>query len=708
MSEVERLVAKVAVDVPLPHLDRPFDYEIPPEMAADAQVGARVAVRFAGRPRMGYILDVTTTSSYEGKLAKLSRVVSPEPVLRTEQAELLRSVADYYCGTFADVARLAVPARHAATEASLKPNWPSPDTSVMPGGGLFNYPQGGTYLAALEAGRPTRAFWQADPLFTGTTPEWAQGVTQACVAVLRAGRGVCVIVPSARELAAAEAALRATLQPGCVAVLHSALGPSARYRNYLALSRGYARVVLGTRPAVYAPVADLGLIVVVDDGDDLHAEPHAPYPHSREVAAMRATQAGSGLLLVSHARSCEAQRWIDDGWMNPIEASASIRRSRAPIVRAANDSAQAQLREGAAAGARIPKAAFETITQGLTRGPVLIQVPRAGYLSYLVCDTCRESVRCTSCGGPMSLTRAATPSTAPRTLRCMWCGQEHSGFSCAHCGGQRLRAPVVGSARTAEEFAKIFPGYRLVDSAGGHVVERVGEQPALVVATVGAEPVADAGYAAAVLLDATLQLNRADLRAAEESLRRWMNAVALVRGAEAEGRVCIAGPSDASAIQALVRLDAAGFARHELTERSEAGLPPAVALVSVTGDSVAVADVVSRMRHEGGGGISNVPLDQQGNSIGRVQHPDPAGAAGRTTSPDVGSRGLATTTHNTRPPVEVLGPLPVREPGNSRALLRTSIGGLRPVVGRLKELLMERSAAKAVPVRVQVNPQAVE
>jgi primosomal protein N' (replication factor Y) len=698
MSEVERLIAKVAVDVPLPHLDRPFDYEIPSEMAADARVGARVAVRFAGRPRMGYILDVATTTSFEGKLAKLSRVVSPEPVMTREQAELLRSVADYYCGTFADVARLAVPARHAATEASLQANWPSPDTSVMPGGGLFNYPTGGAYLSALESGRPARAFWQADPLYTGATPEWAEGVAQAAVAALRAGRGVCVIVPSARELAVAETALRATLQPGCVAVLHSALGPSARYRNYLALSRGYAHVVLGTRPAVYAPVADLGLIVVVDDGDDLHAEPHAPYPHSREVAAMRATQAGSGLLFVSHARSCEAQRWIDDGWMSPIEASPALRRARAPIVRAANDSPQAQLREGAAAGARIPKAAFDTIKEGLTRGPVLVQVPRAGYLSYVVCDTCRESVRCQACGGPMSLTRAVSPSTAGRTLRCNWCGQERAGFTCPHCGGKRLRAPVVGSARTAEELGKAFPGYRLVDSAGGHVVDRVGEQPALVVATVGAEPVADAGYAAAVLLDATLQLNRADLRAAEESLRRWMNAIALVRGAEAEGRVCIAGPSDATPVQALVRLDAAGFAHHELAERSEAGLPPAIALVSVVGETDAVVEVVSQVANRAESTDLSVRLVQDVESSGNRED-----AKGNDVTPisfvlehDVG-RG-----------VEVLGPLPVREPGSSRALLRTSIAGLRPLVARLKGLLMERSSAKSVPVRVQVNPQAVE
>jgi len=119
-SEPELPVAGVAVDIPLSHLDRPFDYAVTAEQDAEAVTGARVRVRFAGRLRDGFILDRVATGDHEGALAPLSKIVSSEPVLTPEIATLIRKVADHYAGTFADVMRLAVPPRHAATELAAK------------------------------------------------------------------------------------------------------------------------------------------------------------------------------------------------------------------------------------------------------------------------------------------------------------------------------------------------------------------------------------------------------------------------------------------------------------------------------------------------------------------------------------------------------------------------------------------------------------
>jgi hypothetical protein len=110
-------VARVAVDVPLAHLDRPFDYQVPEELSDDARPGVRVRVRFAGRLVDGVVLDRAARSDHVGKLGWLERVVSPEPVLSAELVALCRTVADRYAGTFADVVRLAVPPRHARVEA---------------------------------------------------------------------------------------------------------------------------------------------------------------------------------------------------------------------------------------------------------------------------------------------------------------------------------------------------------------------------------------------------------------------------------------------------------------------------------------------------------------------------------------------------------------------------------------------------------------
>src|SRR4029450_10101184 len=115
-SEPKLPVARVAVDIPLSHLDRPFDYAVTAEQDGDAVPGARVRVRFAGRLRDGFILDRVATADHDGALTPLHKIISSEPVLTAEIAKLIRKVADYYAGTFADVMRLAVPPRHASTE----------------------------------------------------------------------------------------------------------------------------------------------------------------------------------------------------------------------------------------------------------------------------------------------------------------------------------------------------------------------------------------------------------------------------------------------------------------------------------------------------------------------------------------------------------------------------------------------------------------
>ncbi|NUS51107.1 MAG: primosome assembly protein PriA, partial [Nocardioidaceae bacterium] len=115
----ERPVARVLVDVPLAHLDRPFDYLVPAKMHEQVVPGARVKVRFAGQDVDGFVLERVERSDHEGRLAPLRRAVSAEPVLSAAVARLSGLVAARYAGTRSDVLRLAVPARHATTEKQV-------------------------------------------------------------------------------------------------------------------------------------------------------------------------------------------------------------------------------------------------------------------------------------------------------------------------------------------------------------------------------------------------------------------------------------------------------------------------------------------------------------------------------------------------------------------------------------------------------------
>lgn len=582
-------IARVAVDVPLAHLDRPFDYLIGPDHADGVRPGIRVRVRFAGKLRDGYVLQVADVTDVDAKLAPLERVVSPEVVLIPEVARLVRAVADRWGGTFADVVRLAVPPRHATTEKADRPRRPGPaagaEAGVLPG-----YPGGERFLAGLAAGEPLRAVWNPVPVHAAAG-DWAGGVLDAVAATLACGRGAIVVVPNAEALAALTSRCEERFGAGTFTTLSADLGPAARYRGFLAAARGDVRLVLGTRAAVYAPVADLGLVVVWDEGNDALAEPRAPYPHTREVAVLRASQRRCGLLLAGYGRTAEAEALVERGWVVPLALPAQAARRLGPAVRVAADTDLALERDPDARAARLPHDAFVTLRAGVAAGPVLLQVPRAGYAPSLACRRCRTTARCPRCGQPLRGERDGGGFVAT----CPSCGPVRP-WACPRCGDGELRAPRVGVRRTAEELGRAFPQVRVVTSWSGHPVAAVDDRPALVLATPGAEPHAEAGYAAAVLLDAAVVLGRPDLRAAEEALRRWLGVCALVRPAADGGTVLVVGESDARPVQALVRLDAAGFAARELGERRETSFPPAARLATFDGppDAVAEAEAATR------------------------------------------------------------------------------------------------------------------
>ena len=589
-------VARVHVDVGLPHLDRLFDYAVPEALDHAAVPGSRVRVRFSGRLVDGYVVERVAESEL-ARLAPLSKSLSDEVVLPVETIELVRAVADHYAGTFSDVVRLAVPPRHAATEkAEVKPLPESgaPDASPGP---LAAYPDGAGYVSALASGASPRAAWTVVPV-AAAIGDWTEGFAAAAAACVASGRSAVLVVPDVKDVARLLPAVERRVGRGLVVRQSADLGPAARYRAFLRGLRGQARVVVGTRSAVFAPVVDLGLVCVWDDGDDLLSDPHAPYPHARDVAAIRVTQRGAGLLLGSYSRTAEVQSWVGRSWLHPIALTADRARTEAPAVRVAADDDFALERDPAARAARLPHQAFSVVRAGLAQGPILVQVPRAGYVVSLSCQTCREPVRCPHCRGRVRT--ESSPGSGDALTTCTWCGRAVLGWSCPNCGGTRWRSTRVGSERTAEELGKAFPGTTVRQSSLGKVLTTVGSEPCLVVATPGAEPVADGGYAAALLLDTSVLLNRPDLRAAEEALRRWFLATALVRPASDGGTVLAVGPSGSRPLQALTRVDPVGFAERELADRVEAELPPAVFLAVAQGEWAALTELAGAVAEVAG------------------------------------------------------------------------------------------------------------
>ncbi|MFF0364981.1 primosomal protein N' [Streptomyces fungicidicus] len=619
-------VARVLVDKGVLHLDRYFDYAVPEDLDADAQPGVRVRVRFgAGRHRVregrreggglidGFLVERLAESDYSGPLAALAQVVSPERVLDEELLGLARAVADRYAGSLADVLQLAVPPRNARAEQRPSPA-PLPPPPAPGPGSWDRYEQGPGFLASLASGGSPRAVWNALP-----GPEWSGELARAVAATLASGRGALAVLPDGRSVARLDAALTGLLGEGRHAVLTADAGPEKRYAQWLAVRRGSVRAVIGTRAAMFAPVRDLGLVAVWDDGDDSHSEQHAPQPHSREVLLLRAAQDGCGFLLGSRDCTVEAAQLVETGWARPLVAGRERVRAAAPLVRTVGDGDLA--RDEAARAARLPSLAWQAAREGLRHGPVLVQVPRRGYVPRMACARCREPARCRHCSGPLQ-------AQGTDDLRCAWCGRGETGWHCPECGGFRLRAQVVGARRTAEELGRAFPAVPVRTSGREHVLDTVPGTPALVVSTPGAEPEAEGGYAAALLLDGWAMLSRPDLRAGEDALRRWIAAAALVRPQQAGGTVVVVAEPTLRPVQALVRWDPVGHAVRELAERGELGFPPVSRMAAVSGPGEAVA-----------GFLSAVALPAQAEILGPVPLPvTPAGRPRRPGAPPPGEQ----------------------------------------------------------------------
>ncbi|MFJ2216357.1 primosomal protein N' [Streptomyces sp. NPDC101062] len=661
-------VARVVVNKGVLHLDQFFDYAVPEELDEAAQPGVRVRVRFGAGARQvrggrreggrlidGFVVERRADSDYAGPLAALAGVVSTEPVLSAELLGLARAVADRYAGSLADVLQLAVPPRNARAEAKPSPE-PAPAPAAPEPGSWERYVNGPAFLGALAGGGAPRAVWTALP-----GPLWAEELARAVAATLASGRGALVVVPDGRVAGRVDAALTALLGEGRHALLTAEAGPEKRYREWLAVRRGAVRAVVGTRAAMFAPVRDLGLVVLWDDGDSSHSEPHAPQPHAREVLLLRAAHDKCGFLLGGTACTVEAAQLVATGWALPLAADREQVRHAAPLVRTIGDGELA--RDEAARAARLPSLAWQAVRDGLKSGPVLVQVPRRGYVPRLACELCRTPARCRHCAGPLEAPRE-------RELLCGWCGREEPGWHCAACGSPRLRARIVGARRTAEELGRAFPAVPVRTSGRDHVLDSVPGRPALVVSTPGAEPVAEGGYAAALLLDGWAMLGRPDLRAGEEALRRWTQAASLVRGQGEGGTVVVVAEPTLRPVQALVRWDPVGHARRELAERAELGFPPVSRMASVAGPTEAVGTF-----------LASAELPGDAEVLGPVPLPltDP-GRPRRPGDPPPGERW-------------------------ERALLRVPPGSGAALAGALKAAQAARmSRGGGDPVRIRIDP----
>ncbi|MET4780218.1 primosomal protein N' [Glaciihabitans sp. UYNi722] len=572
-------VARVLIDSSLPQLDRLFDYRIPPSLVEDAVPGVRVRVplRSAGRVADGFLIEVADSGDFTGTLSDLESVVSPVQVLTPEVWTLARRMADRAAGSASDIVRLAVPKRQVRVEkAWLAEEPPGEPTSVhtvdVPG---FDSSKFETAIASAA-----RLVVDSVPLVSEVpggrwVGHWATEMAAAATHALARGGSAILAVPDYRDQEQLVSALEAVLPAERIVHLDAKQSNPDRYRALLACLRDVPLVIVGNRSVVYAPAKRLALIAIWDDGDPLHVEPLSPYVHTRDVALVRQEAQVCALLFFGHSRSTEVERLVEIGWLSVLSPSKAY---SPKVIPTAQQASQDRL----AAQARIPSSAWREARAALEHGPVLVQVARPGYAPRLACASCGQSARCQRCEGPLGLRSSRS------TPACGWCGALATDWSCSNCEGTKLRLVGHSAGRTAEDLGRAFPGVRVIIADGERPILTVGAEPALVIATRGAEPVAAGGYRAVLLLDGERMVTRESLRVGEDCLRWWSNAVALAAPGATSVLVGVGGAL-ASAMATWRRAD---YAHSELEDRRRLRFPPAVRVATVSGSVDAVERAV--------------------------------------------------------------------------------------------------------------------
>lgn len=558
------MFARVAINSPLPQLDRLFDYQIPEGLVVEP--GVRVIVPFGKTQKEGFVVELSATTDWTGKVSSIAEVISPLPVLTSTIYQLVREVANRQGSSFGDVVSAAVPVRAVRAEKAWLSGHEYAELSVP-----------GPVTALDLAARAARIVEPRDN-------KWAHELLDLGLSHIASGESAIIAMPDFRDI---DALLALAEQRGVsdAVIRYTTDGRTEQYQAFLAAigaaEAGVARIVVGSRNVLYAPVNAKG-IYVWDDGDSSHQDQASPYASTREIALIRQKLSNCRLAFLSHSRSVEVQRLVEIGYLT--ECSSDFTRPAVSVT------------DGEF---RVDSAAWLAIRDGLKSGPVLVQVAGVGVAKSLYCRGCQTRVLCNRCNGPLWI-------GSDNQAKCRWCNAFALDANCQDCGKSEFRYGKAGATRTAAEFGKSFPGVKIVEVTAADRNVLVDAKPQIVVATPGVEPSASNGYAAVVILDARDALARDTLRATEDAVRTWANAISKL---SRTGRVVLVGVSGELTTD-LPLWSLREIASKELAERTELRFPPALRVLSALGNKENIEITRERLNQAGAEVIGVTPADQ--------------------------------------------------------------------------------------------------
>ena len=564
-------IARVLVDSGLLHIDQEFDFLVPAEMSESISIGVLVKVPFNRKQVLGIVTGRFETSTFRGEIRFISELVRPFPVITQNVLKLATEVKRYYGGTRWDVLRFALPTFSKKAKIEKQFVGENDLAQAIESKVDARYPKG--FWDALHGDphiRPIRAFWAPPP---------AEDPFNFLVSlVTHASGSALIILPDYSDVMRFAQTLKnlTNIDERSILVWHSEMTRAERQEIFLQVLQNQPIVLIGVRGALFLPISNLKLLILWDEGSSNYSEQRAPYFHAREVAIMKAHIESAHLICAAPSPSVQAVAYLERKYFALLQAERETSKFRVQAIEERN--APQEL-------GRIPTKAWQTIRNGLQLGPVLVQVPMRGYIQSITCSNCRNQAIC-SCGGKI-LWRNRQPNP-----ECALCGSIFHSWRCSYCSGHQVRHQQIGDERIMEELGKAFPLFPIISSNAEHLVGGVSNSPSIVIATPGAEPRAENGYSAVVVLNSSMMLNRATISAEEESRRRWFELVTLLQPGAS---IFIDADYRNRNIQSLVRWDALGAGIRDLHERRALALPPITKTLLISGESADLPEIVRNL-----------------------------------------------------------------------------------------------------------------
>jgi primosomal protein N' (replication factor Y) len=351
-------------------------------------------------------------------------------------------------------------------------------------------------------------------------------------------------------------------------LLTSDIPKSDRYANYLECRFQKSRFIVGTRSAIFTPLAANSVILIFNDGDESMYERRFPSWNVRDIAMLRSGD--FSLHFIGASPSLEIIRLAELGWLK-VKKSEKSSGSHRPVLHFA-DSGVSDI---------------SLMKAGLKKGNVLVVMAETGYINAIACQKCRNQARC-ECGGKIYL-----PDKNSH-LTCAICQKVTQDFACTWCDGKTIRSIAKGSARIADEIAKTVPGYRVLLSKGGSRIDAISDlnENVLVLATYGCEPVGN--YSTIILRSLENLSNRVSLRSLEMARRLIFENRARLNH-DVGSTMFIDLASDNALSQSLLKSDVYGSSLAELNERNDLNLPPFCRIGILMGDTAAIRQLARNL-----------------------------------------------------------------------------------------------------------------